>query len=218
MPAVRTFGGGCLHEGDAAQLWGLYAYATQAGSKPAYTQLRWRDSRKQLAFARSSDGGLERKERQWVVGEVLSFLEQVGGRFGWVSLLAWLDFAGLYLGEGGPDWNVRYVHVVEVLAWVLVIGQNFATQNAYRIRSIFTNPSFQCCMHLPSRDAKFACTRQALVIRYLFAAWLEIGWIGVVRTIWFLQTCQCRETGHVPTLHVWKHQGSHHLLIAAINP
>ena len=84
---------GCSCEGAASQLWGInvakaYCKETDVVCRASVV---WRDGGEQVAFVQQSLPGAPNllEEREWVVGEVLAWLEQqVGGLSSTVCLMA----------------------------------------------------------------------------------------------------------------------------------
>jgi hypothetical protein len=75
-----------LREGDASELWGIdvaKGYSDTEGEGPptmvGSASLHWIDCGELVCFARSSTDsrGVLVEEMEWVVGEVLAWLEQV---------------------------------------------------------------------------------------------------------------------------------------------
>jgi hypothetical protein len=85
-PAVDKYGGGCLQEGPASELWGLRMYTGYHREKetvgPYRAALHWTAGGKLITFASDAknEGVNLLEEREWVAWEVLAWLEQVGGR------------------------------------------------------------------------------------------------------------------------------------------
>jgi hypothetical protein len=90
-PAVHCFGGMGSHEGEASELWGLRVHAEHSEHHeavgPASAHLHWKDrGGKQRKLACGEYEGVNLvTEREWVLGEVLSFLEQVGPSAWWLG-------------------------------------------------------------------------------------------------------------------------------------
>ena len=82
-----------MHEGEASRLWGINVAKTHAegdASTVSRACLHWTDGGELVIFAnRMTDLDALLEETEWVVGEVLAWLEQqVGGLSSTVCLMA----------------------------------------------------------------------------------------------------------------------------------
>jgi hypothetical protein len=115
-----------LHEGAAAQLWGLHVhtkYATAETIGPDSASLRWTDGGKLFTFAHRRYGGFNlQAEGEWVVAEVKSWMEQV-------SLASGLDQMGVTCCTG------RQVGSLTVSPCIIcLVGEVFHSQAGVRLK------------------------------------------------------------------------------------
>jgi hypothetical protein len=80
LHAVHHFGGeGSIHSGPASQLRRIHVAKAGSGATVCSASVVWRDGGKLIRFAGCSQGADILAEREWIVGEVQAWLDQVGG-------------------------------------------------------------------------------------------------------------------------------------------